>query len=76
VPRQNTLVRLAYQNLTGPNLALYQMYDSMCNRTFIVFPGALVNGSTNAKYYDNRGRHAEWEQDRNSTRYYSDEVRR
>jgi cholinesterase len=41
-------VRLAYQNLTGPNFAPSQMYDSMCNATFIVPSGALVNGSTNA----------------------------
>jgi cholinesterase len=47
-PAGNTLVRLAYQNLTGPNLAPSEMYDSMCNATFIVPPSALVNGSTNA----------------------------
>jgi cholinesterase len=48
VPAGNTLVRLAYQNLTGPNLAPSEMYDSLCNATFIVPPSTLVNGSTNA----------------------------
>jgi len=48
LPGQNTLVRLAYQNLTGPNLAPSQMYDSGCPVTFAVPSSALVNGSTNA----------------------------
>jgi carboxylesterase type B len=48
VPGQNTLVRLGYQNLTGPNLAPSEMYDSQCNTTFIIPPSNLVNGSTNA----------------------------
>jgi hypothetical protein len=48
VPGENTLVRLAYQNLTGPNLAPSEMYDSQCNATFIVPPSTLANGSTNA----------------------------
>jgi cholinesterase len=48
VPGGNTLVRLAYQNLTGPNLAPSQMYDSTCNAMFVVPPSTLVNGSTNA----------------------------
>lgn len=48
VPGQDTLVRLAYQNLTGPNLASAQMYDSGCNAIFVAPPSALVNGSTNS----------------------------
>ena len=48
VPGQNTLVRLAYQNLTGPNLAPSEMYDTNCTSTFVVPPSALTNGSTNA----------------------------
>jgi cholinesterase len=45
VPGQNTLVRLAYQNLTGPNLAPSEMYDSQCNVTFIVPPSASAKKS-------------------------------
>ena len=47
VPGQNTLVRLAYQNLTGPNLGPAEMYDTNCTSIFVVPAGALVNGSTN-----------------------------
>lgn len=34
VPGKDTLVRLAYQNMTGANLALGTMYDGGCNTNF------------------------------------------
>jgi cholinesterase len=48
VPGQNTLVRLGYRNLTGPNLSPSQLYDSACSAIFVVPPSSLVNGNANA----------------------------
>ncbi|KAN0091824.1 alpha/beta-hydrolase [Hyaloscypha variabilis] len=47
-PGEDTLVRLAFQNLTGPNLALPEIYDSNCTSDFLVPASALVNVSTSS----------------------------
>jgi carboxylesterase type B len=36
LPGGETLVRLAYQNQTGPNLALSELYDAPCSSIFVV----------------------------------------
>ena len=45
-PDGDTLIRLAYMNQTGSNLAKGDMYDGMCNETFPVPASVLVNGTT------------------------------
>jgi carboxylesterase type B len=46
-PGGDTLIRLAYMNQTGPNLAVGDMYDGLCNSTFPVPASALTNGTSN-----------------------------
>ena len=45
-PAQETLVRLAFGNMTGDHLAMGEMYDAACNATFIVGGSAVGNGSS------------------------------
>jgi carboxylesterase type B len=45
-PGGDTLVRLAFANQTGPNLAIGNMYDGLCNSTFTVPASALVTASS------------------------------
>ena len=47
VPGQETLIRLAYQNMTGTNVALSSTYDTFCNSTFPVKGSAAGNGTGN-----------------------------
>lgn len=50
-PYGNTLIRLGFANLTGPNLAPSEMYDGLCqgnplyNSTFLVSASAAANAS-------------------------------
>ncbi|KAG4435350.1 hypothetical protein IFR05_009173 [Cadophora sp. M221] len=45
VPGENTLVRLAYQNMTGANLALGTMYDGGCKTNFAGGNGTAGNST-------------------------------
>jgi cholinesterase len=45
VPGQDTLIRLAYENKTGTNVALSSTYDDVCNSTFLVTGTPTHNGS-------------------------------
>ncbi|KAH7346229.1 Alpha/Beta hydrolase protein [Rhexocercosporidium sp. MPI-PUGE-AT-0058] len=45
VPGEDTLVRLAYQNMTGANLALGRMYDGGCKTNFAGGNGTAGNST-------------------------------
>lgn len=46
-PHENTLVRLAFNNMTGTNLAMGNKYDGACPETLAATGAASGNGSTN-----------------------------
>lgn len=47
VPGKETLIRLAFENKTGINVASNTQYDATCNATFLVGASRTVNGSGN-----------------------------
>jgi cholinesterase len=44
-PRGDTLIRLAFANQTGPNLALGNSYDGECSSTFAIPANATVTSN-------------------------------